>query len=155
MSVSSLPGGSDRWSSVVGSVSLLSETSVFLTSGGETSELSLVLLLGNNPVDSWVLLDGGVVWINADDLEEFVGGILTNPVGVEDSEVRALSTNLLLGNRSVGSSFLELSDTLMDWLSVDDTLVDCSLSSSSSDSDSVDDVSLFGFVSKGSGLIES
>ena len=155
MSVSSLPGGSDRWSSVVGSVSLLSETSVFLTGGGKSSKLSLVVLLVADPIDSGILSNGGVVWINADNLEEFVGSVLTNPVRVEDSQVGASSTDLLLSNRSVGSSFLELSDTLMDWLSVDNTLVDCSLSSSSSDSDSVDDVSLFGFVSKGSGLIES
>ena len=139
----------------MGSVTLLSETSVLLTGGGKTSKLSLVVLLVTDPVDSWILLDGGVVWINADDLEEFVGGILSDPVRVEDSHVGALSTNLLLGNGSVGSSFLQLSDTLMDWLTIDDTLVDGSLSSSSSDSDSVDDVSLLGFETESSGLVES
>ena len=55
----------------------------------------------------------------------------------------------------MGSGLLELSDTLMDWLTVNGTLVDCSLSSTSSDSDSVDDVSLLGLESKGSSLIES
>ena len=110
------------------SVSLLSETSVLLTGGGKSSKLSLVVLLVTDPVDSGILSDGGVVWINADDLEELVGGILSYPVGVEDSQVGASSTNLLLSNRSVGSSFLELSDTLMDWLTVDNTLVDRSLS---------------------------
>ena len=155
LSVSSLPGGSNRWSSVMGSVSLLSETSVFLTGGGKSSKLSLVVLLVADPIDSGILSNGGVVWINADNLEEFVGSVLTNPVRVEDSQVGASSTDLLLSNRSVGSSFLELSDTLMDWLSVDNTLVDSSLSSSSSDSDSVENVSLLSLESEGSGLIES
>ena len=155
MSVSSLPGGGNRWSSVMGSVSLLSETSVLLTGGGKSSKLSLVVLLIADPVDSGILSDGGVVWINADNLEEFVGGVLTNPVRVENSKVRALSTNLLLSNRSVGSGLLELSDTSMNWLTVDNTLMDGSLSSSSSDSNSVDDVSLLLLESEGSGLIQS
>ena len=34
------------------------------------------MLLGHDPVDSWVSSDGVVSWINADDLEELVGGIL-------------------------------------------------------------------------------
>ena len=133
----------------------MSETSVLLTGGGKSSKLSLVVLLGTDPVDSWVNLDGLVVWINADDLEEFVSGILSYPVGVEDSQVGALSTNLLFSNRSVGSSFLLLSNTLVDWLSVDDTLMDGLLSSSSSDSDSVKNISLLGLEAESSGLIES
>ena len=139
----------------MGSVTLHSESSVFLTGGGETSEISFVVFLFTNPVDSWVNLDGFVSWVNADDLEEFVGGVLTNPVRVENSKVRALSTNLLLSDRSVGSGLLELSDTSMDWLTVDNTLMDGSLSSSSSDSNSVDDVSLLLLESEGSGLIQS
>ena len=133
----------------------MSETSVFLTGGSKTSKLSLVVLLGDNPVDSWVLHDGLMVWINQNDLEEFVSGILTNPVGVEDSKVRALSSDLLFSNISVGSGFLQLSDTMMDWLTENGTLVNCSLSSTSSNSDSVDDVSLLLLESEGSSLIES
>merc|ERR1719198_264358 len=67
----------------------------------------------------------------------------------------SLSSNLLFGDRSVGSGLLELSDTSMDWLTVDDTLVDGSLSSTSSDSNSVDDVSLLLLESEGSSLVQS
>jgi len=63
------------------------EASVLLTSGGKTSEFSFVVFFGDDPVDSWVLLDGLVGWVNTDNLEEFVGGILSYPVGVEDSQV--------------------------------------------------------------------
>ena len=69
------------------SVTLLSETSVLLTGGGKTSKLSFVVLLRNDPIDSWVLSNGGVVWVNADDFEEFVSGVLSNPVRVENSKV--------------------------------------------------------------------
>ena len=94
-------------------------------------------------------------WINADNFEEFVGGILTDPIRVEDSHVATSSSNLLFSDRSVRSGFLELSDTLMDWLTVDGTLVYCSLSSSSSDSNSIDSVSLLLLESKSSSFVES
>ena len=137
------------------SVTLLSETSILLTGGGKTSEFSFVVFFRDDPVDSWVNLDGFMVWVNADDFEEFVGGVLTTPVGVKNSHVGALSTNLLFSDRSVGSGFLELSNTSMDWLTIDDTLVDGSLSSTSSDSNSVDNVSLLLLESEGSGLVQS
>ena len=139
----------------MGSVTLHSQSSVLLTSGGETSELSFVVFFIANPVDSWVTHDGFVGWINANDLEELVGGVLAHPVRVKNSQVGALSTDLLFSNRSVGSGLLELSDTSMDWLTVDDTLMDGSLSSTSSNSDSVDNVSLLLLESEGSGLIQS
>ena len=152
---SPLLSGSSGWSDTMGSVTLHSKTSVFLTSSGKSSELSSVVLLGNDPVDSWVLSDGVVSWVNEDDLEVFIGGILSNPVRVKNSHVGASSTDLLFSNRSVGSGFLELSNTKMDGLTVNDTLMDCSLSSSSSDSDSVDGISLLLFESEGSSLVQS
>ena len=53
------------------------------------------------------------------------------------------------------SGLLDLSDTLVDGLTADNSLVDWSLSSSSSDSNSVDNVSLLGLESEGSGLLSS
>ena len=54
--------------------------------------------------------------------------------------------------RSVG---LQLVDTLVDGLTVDDTLGDGSLAATSSDSDSVDHVALLGLVSELSGLVRA
>lgn len=153
--VSCFPGCPSGWSGTVSTVSLLPETSVFLTGGGKTTELSFVVFFRDDPVDSWVDLDSFMRWVNHNDLEEFVGGVLTHPVGVENSEVGASSSDLLLSDRSVRSDFLELSNTLVDWLTEDDTLMDCSLSSSSSDSHSVDDIALLLFESEGSRLVES
>ena len=149
------PFGSSRWSSTMSSVTLLSETSVLLTGGGKTSKLAFVVFFRDDPVDSWVLLDSLMSWINKDNLEEFVGGILSYPVRVENTHVAASSANLLFSDISVRSGFLELSDTLMDWLTENGTLVDCSLSTSSSDSDSVDRVALLLLEAECSGLVES
>ena len=155
LGVSELPVLASGRSSVLGLVARNVETSVLLTGGGKTSELTFVVLLGNDPVDSGILLDGSVGGVHKDHLEELVSGILTNPVGVEDTHVRASAANLLLSDGSVGSSLLQLSDTLMDGLTVNDTLADRSLTATSSDTDTVDGVTLLGLVAEGSGLIES
>lgn len=96
-----------------------------------------------------------MVGVNKDDFVELESTVLTYPVGVENSEVGASSSDSLLSDGSVGSGWLELVDTLVDWLTVNNTLANWSLSTSSSDSNSVDNVSLLGLVSELSGLIDS
>ena len=98
MGVSSLPRSSGGWSAGISFVSLDSETSLFLTGGGKSSKFSFVVFLGNDPVDSWVLSDGLMCWVDDDDLKELVGSVLTAPVRVEDSHVGASSADLLLTN---------------------------------------------------------
>lgn len=153
--VSSLPWLLGAWSLSSGLNTSLVDTSVFLTSGSDTSAFSVFVVVGSNPVDSWVSSDGLVEGINKDDFVEFEGSVLTNPVRVEDSKVWASLTDSLLSNSSVGSGWLELVNSLVDWLTVDNTLWDGSLSASSSDSNSVDHVTLLSLVTELSGLIES
>lgn len=137
----------------MGLVSTGEEASVLLSSGGKASGISALVLVGSNPVNSGVTGDSLVLGVNKDDFEELESSILANPVRVEDSEVSAASSDSLLSNSSVGSARLELVDTLIDGLTVNDTLRDWSLSTTSSDSDSVDHVSLLGLVSELSGLV--
>ena len=108
-----------------------------------------------DPVDLGVVSDGLVGGIDEDDFVVFIGGVLSNPVGVEDSEASDLSADSFFGDGSQVSGELELDDTLVGGLTADDTLSDGLLSASSSDSDSVDDVTLLGLISESSGLIGS
>ena len=94
-----------------------------------------------------------MVGVNKDDFEELEGSVLADPVRVEDSKVSALSGNSLLSGGTVRSAGLELVDTLVDGLSVDDTLGDWSLTATTSDSDSVDNVTLLALVSELSGFV--
>lgn len=110
---------------------------------------------GGDPVDSSVSSDGLVVGVNEDDFVELEGSVLTNPVRVEDSQVAASSSNSFLSDGSVGSGRFQLVDTLVNGLSVNNTLGDGLLSATSSNSDSVDDISLLGLVTELSGLIDS
>ena len=115
------------------------------------------MLLGgiSDPINAWVSADGLVEWINEDDFVEFESGILTNPVRVENSQVSASASNTLFSNRLVCSCSLLLSDTLVTGLSEDATLTDVSLTTSSSDTGSVNDETLLGFVSKSASLLRS
>jgi hypothetical protein len=155
LGVSASPRGSDGGSLLGSDGSLLEETSGLLAGGGLSSEFSVGHLSGTDPVDARVVADSGVVGIDHDDFVEFVRSILSNPVGVKDSEVRALAANTLLSGRLVSSLLLELADTLVDGLSEDGSLSYGTLSSSTSDADSVDNVTLSSLVSELSGLIGS
>ena len=148
LGVSVPPARSDRWSLLLSLVTLLEETSGLLSSGGESTELSVSLLGGDDPVDAWVSSDGLVGWIDKDDFVELEGGVLTNPVGVENTEVGALASNSLLSNRLVSDGLLQLADTHVSWLSVDASLGDVSLTATSADTGSVDDESLLSLVSE-------
>ena len=153
--VSSLPWLVGGWSLTGGLDSSLVHTSVLLASWSDTSAFSVLVVVGGDPADSWVSSDGLVVGVNHDDFEELEGSVLTNPVRVEDSKVSASSSNSLFSNSSVRSGWLELVDTLVDWFTVDNTLWDWLLSATSSDSDSVDHVTLLGLVTELSCLVES
>ena len=134
-------------------VALSLEASVLDASSGEAASFSALVLGGSNPVNSGVSGDCLVVGVDKDDLVELEGSVLADPVGVEDSQVSAASSNSVLSSSSVRSVGLELVDTLVNGLSVDDTLGDGSLAATSSDSDSVNHVALLGLVAELSGLI--
>ena len=59
------------------------------------------MLSRDDPIDSGVSSDAFVVGINHDDFEEFEGGVLTNPIGVEDAEIAAFAADSLLSVLSV------------------------------------------------------
>ena len=51
--------------------------------------------------------------IDKDDLEVLVGGILVDPVGVENAQVGAAASDTLLSSRFEGALVLQLVDTLV------------------------------------------
>jgi hypothetical protein len=94
-----------------------------------------------------------VVGINEDNFVELEGGILTNPVRVEDAEVRALAADSHFSNSLVGLFLLELTDTVVDGLTENDTFADVSLAATTSDTGAVDDETLRSLVAESVGLI--
>ena len=76
-SVSSLPGSSPgATNALVGEVTSLEHTTVVATSGGETTELTVLVSGVADPVERGVVSDGIVRRIDKNDLVVLVGGIL-------------------------------------------------------------------------------
>jgi hypothetical protein len=67
----------------------------------------------DDPIDARITTDSLVLWINEDNLEIFVGGVLVDPVRVQDAQVGASSANSFLSGSTKGSLVLELVDTLV------------------------------------------
>lgn len=108
-----------------------------------------------DPINSWVVANGSVGWVNHNNLEPLVDRVLSNPVGIQDSQRTALASSSLLCNRTKVSDELLLSDTGVLWLTVVDTLGHSLLSVTSLNSDSVDDIALLGLVSQTMSLVRA
>ena len=117
-----LPGLSAASLGLVVAMTLV-ETTGLLAGGGEATSLAVLVDGVDDPVDAGVAADGGVLRVDEDDLVVLVGGVLVDPVGVEDAEVGAAATDTLLGGGLEGALVLELVDTLVGGLACRETLV--------------------------------
>ena len=106
-----------------------------------------------DPVDAGITADGLVLGVDEDDLEVLVGGVLVDPVGVEDAQVGAAASDTLLSGRTEGALVLELVDTVVGRLAVGGTLGREPLAVTTADTDAVDNVALLGLVSEAAGLV--
>lgn len=97
-SLSLLPVGASRAANSLGEAVSLAETTRSLASRGKTTQLTMLHHGVHDPVDLRVAADGLVRRVGEDDLEELVGRVRANPVGVEHSQCAATTTNALLKN---------------------------------------------------------
>jgi len=129
------------------------ESSCFSSSRGQSPELSVFHCWSGDPVDSGVLPDGSVGWVHQNDLKKFEGGVLIDPVGIQNSKIGCTPSNSFFSNGFQVSFGFELVNTLAFWLSVHNSFTDGSLSSSSSHSHPENHISLLGFVAQSTCLI--
>lgn len=64
-----------------------------------------------DPVDAGITADSLVLGVDEDNLEVLVGGVLVDPVGVQDTQVGATATDTLLSGSSESTLVLELVNT--------------------------------------------
>lgn len=91
----------------------LVETAGLLAGGGETAGLAVLVNGVDDPVDAGVDADGLVLGVDEDDLVVLVGGVLVDPVRVQDAQVGAAAADTLLGRGLQGALVLELVHTLV------------------------------------------
>jgi len=133
----------------------LAETTVLFANGSETTSFATLVHGIRDPVDSRVTADSLVVGVDKDDLVVFVHAILIHPVRVQDPQVPASPSYTLLRNTAQTTLELEVIDTLSDGLTVRRTLGNGLLPVSTSDADTVNDISLFRLVSEAAGLVRA
>ena len=90
-----LPGLSAAGAGLVVAVALV-EAAGLLAGGGEAAGLAVLVDGVDDPVDAGVLADGLVLGVDEDDLVVLVGGVLVDPVRVQDAEVGAAAADTLL-----------------------------------------------------------
>ena len=128
---------------VVGSVSLLSQTSALSAGGSQTSHLSVLVNGVADPVDLGIVSDSVVRWVDENDIVVLVGTVLVDPVRVQHSHVSASLADSVFSNRLQVSGKLKLVDTVVLGLTEHNTSSIRSLSASSSHGTSVHDVTLY------------
>jgi len=106
-----------------------------------------------DPLDSGIISDGGVEGIDQDHFVVLVGSILVDPVGVQHTEGTTVSSNTLFSDGLQVTGELHFVHSMVLGLSENDTSVALSLSSSSSNGNSVDHITLLGLVTEAVGLI--
>ena len=133
----------------------LANTSVLLADGGKTTRLTVLVDRVTDPVHARVSADSLVLGVDQDDLVVLVSRVLVHPVGVQDAQVGAATANTLFSSCTQRSLVLELVDTLGSGLTIDLALGNGSLTTTTTDADSVDHVSLLGLVAQTASLVGS
>ena len=100
----------------------------------------------NDPVNSWVILDCIVGRVDANNLIVLVSGVLVDPIRVQNSQSSNTSSNSLLRDALQVPCELELSDTLVLGLAINNALGNGLLPASSSNGCSEDRKTLLRLV---------
>ncbi len=136
-------------------MSLSSETSVFLACRGESTEFPVLVDRIADPVDSWVISDGGMCRVNQDYLKVLVSRILIEPVRIHNPESTQLSSCTLLCHRPLAALELELGNSLVSGLTIHDTLGNRPLATTSPNTDTVYHITLLGLVAQAASLVRA
>jgi len=148
------PAGAARSSLGLSELASLAQSSGRFASGGEATEFPVLHDWLAHPVDLGVTSDGLVVRVDHDDLKVLVGGVLANPVRVEDTESLESAANTFLSNGlQVPLWLLFLDGTRSLGLSVWASLGNWAFASTTTHGNAVDHKALLVLVSQTAGLV--
>jgi hypothetical protein len=98
------------------------------------------------PVDSCVIADGWIHWVNHDDVEPLVVTVLGNPVRVQHTHGTNGLADTLFSMDAELTVILESNDTDISWLTIPDLVLALPDTTTSPDTDTIDHITLLGFV---------
>jgi len=152
--VSPLVVGAARGSLLVVPVALDTQTAVLLARASQTASFTPLVDGVADPVDPGVVADGVVADVDDNDFVELEGGVLTDPVRIEDAKTLHLPADLFFGQRAEALGVLEADDTNGLGLAIDAALLDAALPVTSANPDAVDGVALLSLVAEAAGLLD-
>lgn len=97
----------------IGTVSGLAQTTSLASRRGQTTHLTMFVNRIADPLDTRVVANLGMGGIDEDDFVVLHGGVLIDPVRVENAEIGVLASNLFFSHRLQVALKLELVDTLV------------------------------------------
>lgn len=147
-----LPGLAAARACLVEFVALV-ETAGLLARCGKAARLAVLVNRVDNPVDAGITADGGVLGVDENNLKVLVGGVLVDPVRVQDAQIGAAAADTLLGGGLERALVLELVHTLVGGLAESGTLADRLLAATAADAHAVDNIALLGLVAETAGLV--
>lgn len=131
----------------------LANTTGLATSSSKTAVFTVLHGGSADPVVARIATDGLVRGVDKDDFVVFVSGVLVDPVGVQDAQVGAATTNALFSNATQAADGLKLVNTVSSGLTHDLTLADLLLATTTTDTDAEDDNTLLSLVAQATSLI--
>jgi hypothetical protein len=130
-------------------------TTRLTTDGSKTTSFTTLVNGVSDPVDVGITTDGLVRGIDEDNFEVLVSSILVDPVRVQNTEVSTLTTDTFFGGGTERTLILELRNTLVDRLTEGSTLGYRSLTTTTTNADTVDNETLLGLVTQTTSLIRA
>merc|ERR1712149_46330 len=122
-------------------------TTVLASSCRKTLQLTVLVDSLADPVDTRISTDGFVHWINHDDFVVHVGRILADPIRAQHSKSSSQPTSSLFSFGANAALKFDLVDSLTLWYGL--------LTATTTQPNSVDDVSLLGSVPQSSSFVRS
>ena len=142
-SITSLPVFTPRTTHCfISTVAAFAESASFAPGGGQSTHFTMFVRWCHDPVDTGIVADDFVLWIDKNNFEIFESSILVDPVRVQDTEIATETSNTLLANTAKITAHLQLVNTVVFGFTVHDTFVVLTLATTATDSNTVNHVGL-------------
>lgn len=152
-SIAPSPSCTARTTNSVVELVALSKATALAACRCQPSHLPVLVDWLGDPLGVRIPSDSLMEWINEDNLEEFVCGIFTNPVRIQDSQSPTVASSSLLSNRLKTSRKLQLVNTMMDRLAIGRTLRNRALAATTAHTNPIYDITLLGLVPQPARLV--
>lgn len=147
-SIAPSPSCTARTTNSVVELVALSKATALAACRCQPSHLPVLVDWFGDPLGVRIPSDSLMEWINEDNLKEFVRGIFTNPVRIQDSQSPTVAPSSLLSNRLQTPGKLQLVNPMVDRLAIGRTLRDRAFAATTAHANPIYDITLLGLVAQ-------